>query len=414
MEFEVTDRKSSGAERRIRIRISAASVSEAREKTTASVAKQARLPGFRPGKVPRHVVQKQFADVIKQDVLEKLMREAYIKVLEAEKIEPVTQPHAHDVSFVDGEPLTFELHCEVRPTLELARIEGFRVTRPAVQVTDEHVSAQIEQMREQKGTWAPLADRPKEGDMVTVELAITSGEGVTPEGKEYRLILGGGQVIPAIEELVMELAPEGSVERAVRWPDDFPDEAQRGATKTVRVLLKEAKRKSLPILDDSFARESGDFETLDALRNAVRKDMTTHAERDADAEVRGKLMDEVIAANGFDVPPSWVKQLIAGYAKAYSVPEAEIEKFAGEFQPMAERQVRRDLVIETLAEREKLAASEKDVDDRVAQLAEQRGVKPGELYATLQKANRIKELERALTEERVFGWLIGRNTVEQA
>lgn len=394
--------------------ISATSVSAARDKAATRVARKVRVPGFRPGKAPPNIVRKQYAEAIQQETIDALMREAYLRVIESEKLDPVTQPHAHDVKFADGEPLTFELRCEVRPAVELARVEGFRVTRPAAKVTDEMLTAQIEQLRDQKANWAPVEEKPKEGDLVTVQLAVTSGDAPSPEAKEYRLMLGAGQVIAAIEELVMELAPGAAVERPVKWPDDFPDESQRGQTKTVRVQLTDVKRKLLPDLDDALARELGDFDTLDALRTAVRTDLQAQAEREADAAVRGALLDEILSANAFDVPPSWVKQLTAGYAEAYQVPKTEMGKFAGEFRPAAERQVRRDVVIDAIAKRESFAATEKDVDDKIAEMAAKRGAKPGEVYAALEKAGRLREIERGITEDRVFTWLLARNTVEQS
>ena len=413
MEFEVTERKSSGVERHLRVSVSATSVGAARERAASRVAKQVRVPGFRPGKAPAAVVRKQYAEAIRQEALDALMREAYLRVIESEKLDPVTQPHAHDVKFTDADALTFELHCEVRPTVELSRVEGFKVKRPAALVTDEMVSAQIAQIRDQKATWTPVDEKPIEGDLVTVQLSVTSGDAPSAEAKEYRLQLGAGQVIGAIEELITELAPGGSVERSVKWPDDFPDEAQRGQSKTVRVALTDVKRKALPDLDDSFAREIGDFETVDAMRTAIQADLTAQAGREADAALRGALLDQILSANSFDVPPSWVKQLMGAYAKAYQVPETEVEKFAGEFRPAAERQVRRDVVIDHIAAREKLTATEKDVDDKIAELAEKRGAKPGEVYAALQKANRLREIERSITEDRVFAWLLERSTVEQ-
>ncbi len=191
----------------------------------------------------------------------------------------------------------------------------------------------------------------------------------------------------------------------MKWPDDFPDADQAGKTKTVRVTVREVKRKALPPLDDAFARELGDFDSVDVLTAAVRQDLTTSATRDADAAVRQRLLDEILAANPFPVPPTWVNRLLGAYAETYKIPEAEHETFAKELAPTAERQVRRDVVIETLAEREKLAATEKDVDDKVSELAGKRGVDPGQLYASLQKAGRLKELERGITEDRVFAWL---------
>ena len=174
------------------------------------------------------------------------------------------------------------------------------------------------------------------------------------------------------------------------------------------------KRKSLPDRDDAFAREVGDFESLEALNTAVRADLQSHAEREADAAVRQQIIDQIVQANTFDVPPSWVNQLVDGYMKAYQVPDEERERFTAEFRPVAERQVRRDLIIESLSEQEKLGASEAEVDDRVADVAKKRNAEPGQVYASLQKAGRIKEIERAITEEKVFKWLLERNTVEQA
>jgi trigger factor len=249
--------------------------------------------------------------------------------------------------------------------------------------------------------------------MVTVQLATADDSGEIGEGSEYRIILGSGQAIPGIEEVIMETAPGTTTERAVRWPDDFPDEAQRGKTKPVRVTVTDVKRKSLPAADDAFARAVGDFDSFDALTKTVREDLVAHAERDADAEVRQKLIDEIIGANPFEIPTSWVNQLVQAYLETYRIPEEEQERFQNEFRPLAERQVRRDLVIDTVAQREGLAATEADIDDRVAEVAQKRGTDPGQVYASLQKAGRIKELERSITEEKVFGWLMGQNEIEK-
>jgi trigger factor len=248
--------------------------------------------------------------------------------------------------------------------------------------------------------------------MATVLLSTADESGELPEGKEYRIVLGSGQAIPGIEELIMRLSPGETVEETVRWPDDFPDEAERGKSKSVRVTLQDVKRKALPELDDTFSREVGDFESLEALTSSVRVDLESHAEREADAGVRQQIIDQIVQANAFDVPPSWVTQLVDGYMKAYQIPEEERERFTAEFRPVAERQVRRDLIIDTLAEKENLKASEADVDERVADVAKKRNADPGQVYASLQKAGRLQEIERAITEEKVFKWLLERNTVE--
>src|SRR5947199_3429406 len=234
MDIQITTKKSEGVERLLEVQVPVEAVREAEEKTARRYASSVRLPGFRPGKAPPQLIKKRFKDAIRQQVIESLVQEAFQEVIDREHLKVASQPHVHDLKFNDGEPLTFELHVEVRPNVELARTQGFRVNRPAAQITDEQVQEQI-------------------GD-----------------GKEYPLLLGEGQAIAGIEELIMELTPGQTVERAVKWPDDFPDEAQRGKSKNVRLPLQDVKRKELPALDDAVARELSDFQPRDALQGTVR------------------------------------------------------------------------------------------------------------------------------------------------
>jgi trigger factor len=412
MDIQITTKKSEGVERLLQVSVPLATVNAEEEKTARRYATSVRLPGFRPGKAPAAMVRKRFKDAIRQQVLETLVQEAFKEVMEREKLDVAAQPHVHDVKFDEGQPLTFELHLEVRPTIELKRTEGFKVTRTSQVVTDETVTEQIEKLRDDKASWAPIEEQPHEGDMVKVLLATPDGaDEAMPEGRPYNLVLGGGQAIPGVEELVMELKPGETKERTVKWPDDFPDETQRGISKNVRVTLEEVKRKSAPALDDAFAREVGDFDSLDALRAAVRTDLEEHAKRDADAQVRQSLLDSVAEANPFDVPPSWVSRMIDAYMQAYQIPAEQRDTFAAEFAAVAEKQVRRDMLIDAIAAEQKLTATEKDVDDRVGKVAEQRKTDPGQVYASLQKAGRLPEIERSITEENVFEWLTARNEV---
>jgi len=411
MNIEITPKKAEGLERLIEVRVPIETVRDAENKAAVRYASSVRLPGFRPGKAPPAVVKKRFKDAIRQEVIESLVQEAYQEVVDREKFKVASQPHVHDLKFEEGQPMSFELHLEVRPEVQLARTQGFRVSRNQNAVTDDHVREQVEQIREQRATWTPLSGKPAPGDMVTVQLATADESGQIPEPKEYRIVLGGGQAIAGIEELIMSLEPGQTVEQAVRWPDDFPDEAQRGKSKPVRVTLQDVKRKALPSLDDAFAGEVGDFESLDALLATVRKDLEEHSGRDADAGVRQQLLDQIASANAFDVPPSWVNQLVDAYAQAYQIPDEEKDKFRTEFRAVAERQVRRDLIIDTVAEREGLKATEADIDDRVAEVAQKRGADPGQVYASLQKAGRIKEIEQSITEDKVFKWLLDRNEI---
>jgi trigger factor len=412
MEIQIKTKKSEGLERLLEVSVPVETVRDAEDKAARKYATQARLPGFRPGKAPAAIVRKKFGEAIRQAALETLVQDAFKEVMEREKLQPASQPHVHDLHFHEGKPLTFELHVEVRPEVKLDRTSGFRVKRAEQQVGDAQLQEQLDALRDQRAAWTPVEDKPLPGDQVTVNLATAEDGGAMSEGKEYRLVIGEGQAIPAIEELILEAKPGQTIERPVKWPEDFPDEAQRGKTKPVRVELLDVKRKSLPALDDAFAREVGDFDSLDALKAAVKADLESHAQRDSESQLRQQLLDEVISANPFDVPEGWVSELSEAYLKQFQVPEEERPRFAQEFRPVAERQVRRDLVIETIAEREGLTATEADIDDRVAEVATKRGSNPSEVYASLQKAGRLREIERSITEEKVFSWLKERNTVE--
>jgi trigger factor len=411
MNIEITPKKTDGLERLIEVRVPIETVRDAEDRAAKRYATGARLPGFRPGKAPAAMIKKRFKDAIRQQVIESLVQEAFQEVIDREKLKVASQPHVHDLKFEEGQPLSFELHVEIRPDVALARTQGFRVTRTRADITDEAVREQVEQIREQKATWNPVDGRPSPGDMVRVELSTADENGAFPEAREYPLVLGAGQAIAGVEELIMELSAGETREKPVRWPDEFPDEAQRGKTKPVRVHLLEVKRKTVPPLDDAFARGVGDFDSLAVLQSTVRKDLEEHANRDADAAVRQQLVDQLSAANPFDVPPSWVAQLIDGYAQAYQVPDADRDKFRGEFRPVAERQVRRDLIIDAIAETEGLKATEADIDARVADVAAKRGADPGQVYASLQKAGRLREIEQSITEDKVFAWLLERNEV---
>ncbi|MBL0172828.1 MAG: trigger factor [Gemmatimonadaceae bacterium] len=411
MNITITPTEQTGISRRLQISVPTETVASYEDQAAKKYASQVSLPGFRVGKAPPSMVRKKFAEAIRQEAIELVINEAFKEAVERESLKLASQPHVHSLKSEPGQPLEFELHCELRPELSLTKIDGLGISRRLSAVTDELIEEQIEKLREQKGDWTPVEDKPAPGDMVTVMLSTADADGTMPEGREYRLVLGGGQAIAGIEELIMEAGPGQTIERPVRWPDDFPDESQRGTTKNARVVVTDVKRKSLPALDDAFAREVGDFDTLEALRAAVRVDMTEHARREADADVRGQLIEKIVDANAFEVPNSWVNQLIEGYMQMYGVPDAEKQRFAVEFRPMAEKQVRRDLVIDTLAERESLAASAADVDTRIEEMAKARNADPGQVYAQLQKAGRLQEIERELTEDRVFAWLLERNPV---
>jgi trigger factor len=388
-------------------------VREAEAKALKYYAKRAKLPGFRPGKAPDTVVRKRFGDAIRQTVLEEVIRESWETAKTSESLKPITDPAIRNLKFEEGRPIEFELHVEVRPELKLERIGGFRLERRVAPVSDSAVEEQLARIQEHKAAWIPVeGTKPSPGQMVRVEVAPVEN-GVPGAAQPHDLVLGQNQAIPELEEQIMRLLPGESAEADVRFPDDHPDESRRGQTRRVRISLHEVKRQELPPLDDALAREAGDFESLDALRAAVRQDLEREAGREADAEVRQKLLAEIVDANRVEAPHSLVHRLLHGYAEMYQVPEEQLAGFEQQFHSIAENQVKRDLVLDAIVETHGLRATEAELDERVNAIASARGTPAGQVYASLQKANRLQELERSVTEGKVFDFLLQQSTIEE-
>jgi len=411
--IEITPANHDAARRTYAVSVSAAKVAAAEAATTARYAKQLKVPGFRKGKVPPAVVRRRFGDAIRQSVIEELLRESWAAAQEQDGLKPVADPQVRNVKFEDGSPLTFELLVDVKPEIKLERLGGFRLTRKVAAVTDEMVEAQLNSLREQRAPWAPAPDRAKPGDLV--EATITNlDDPAAPSPEPVRFVLGQGRALPELESRLMELDPGQSWEGQVRFPDDHPDETKRGRGRRVRVVLGEVKRQALPDLTDEFAREVGEFDSLDALKKTVRADLEAEARREADARVRSDLVDQIAAANNVAVPPSLLDRALVAYAAAYGIPEDQRPRFLAEFRPVAEAGVRRDLIVEAVAEQARLAATPDALDARVAELARRRGETPAAVRVALDKAGRLREIERSITEENVFAHLLGQSTVEDA
>jgi trigger factor len=388
-------------------------VREAEARALKYYAKRARVPGFRQGKAPDTVVRKRFGDAIRQTVLEEVIREGWETAKTNESLKPITDPAIRNLKFEEGSPIEFELHVEVRPELKLDRIGGFRLERRVAPVAEAAVAEQLARIQEQKATWIPLDGvKPAPGNMVRVEVAPVEN-GMASPAQPHDLVLGDNQAIPELEERIMSLLPGETTETEVKFPDDHPEEARRGQTRRVRIALHEVKRQELPPLDDALAREVGEFENLDALRAAIQQDLEREAAREADAGLRQQLLGQIVEANRVEAPHSLVHRLLHRYAEMYKVPEDQLPGFEEQFHAVAENQVRRDLVLDAIAEAQNLRATESELDERINSMAAARGASAAQVYASLQKANRLQELERVLTEEKVFDFLLKQSTIEE-
>lgn len=413
-EFQITRTKDEPGATTIAVEAPVERVKEAERKATAYYSKRVRLPGFRKGKVPGNVIRRRFGDAIKETIIRELVSDSWKVAVDREKLEPIAEPRVHSLKFEDDQPVTFEFLVEVKPALTLERLSGFSVKRTVPPVADAQVQEQLDHLRRENAPLRPIEDeRPRRGDHVQVSMA-TLTEGEAGEPRPYQLEIGSGQALPELEERIMEMAPGQTADVVIKFPEDYADESKRGQTMSVRVTLNGVKRLDLPAADDDFAREVGDFDTIDQLRAAIREDLEKAAEREADAGVRRELLEQITAANQVPAPRPMVERVIRMYGRAYGVPDDQLGKFATEFGPIAEAQVKRDLVLQHVAENEQLRATEDEVDERIERIAKARDQEPGKVYAALQQDDRIKELESSITEEKVFDFLLKQSTVTES
>jgi trigger factor len=402
-----------GWRRTVSVTVPAAEVQKERTRLARSFASRARLPGFRPGKVPTSVIEKHYGATLDQQMVDQVVNDAYRGALESHDLKPISDGELEDLQYEKEEDLTFRISFDVEPVVELERLGGFSVNRPAVQVGDDEVNRVLERLRDQNGHFEPVEEgRPEAGDMVALTVTRLEDHEVQGEPQDYDLVLGEGDAIPDVESAIytLEVGEEGEFD--VTFPDDFPNEERRGETEHLRIRLRERKVKRLPDLDDDFARSVGDFDSLDVLRERIRGDLEREAENEAEGAVRGQLLTAILEANPFPVPVSMVERYMDSVlGDTAEAPPERLEEIKGQLRPEAERAVKRFLVVDRVAEMHDLAATEDEVDERVQEIAERNRSNPAEVYARLQKSGRLEQLEREVTEAKVFDLLKEQSTV---
>ena len=394
-----------------------ASIVQAEEQTAAKqLASRARLKGFRKGRVPTKVIENRFGGTLRQEALDKLIGSAYKQALASKELRPISEGELEDLQYEPEEDLIFTIAFDIEPVIELGRLSGFVVERPAVEIGGDQIDEVLGRIQEQNGVWQPLEEgSPAEKDLVSVKITRLQEEvESSDEGREYDLIIGSGDAIPDIEASILTLQVGETGDFDISFPDDFPDESRRGNSESVRIALTARRQMDLPPLDDDLAKQVGEFQSLDELKTKVREDMEKEASQQADSTARSRLIDLIVEANPFDVPTSMVRRYSDGIMGDISeISEEQLAEFRDQIRPEAERAVKRILVIEQIAEAQSLQATEADIDVRVEEIAEANSTDAAKVYAELQKAGRIETLERELTEKAVFDFLFEQSEITE-
>ena len=379
-------------------------------------ASRMKMRGFRKGMVPTRVVLRQFGREIEEEAIRAAVRKACDAAIAANGLHPVSDVAVKDLRYDAGERLAFDASFDVRPEVSLARLGGFRLERPRVDVREEAVDEILELMRRERAAWRTReSGSPVAGDSVTVALTRLEGADDGDEGsREYEITLGEGQALPDIEDAIGTLVPGAAGDFDVRFPDDAADEERRGQRHRLRIQLLSRRVPEPPPLDDAFARSVGDIEDLDALRTRIEEDLETEARARAEAELRDRLIGLVVEANDFEVPESMVE----GYVSVVigdtdGVEQERIDEMRKELRPAATMAVKRDLLMERIVDEHGLRATAEELGAQVDRLARESNQSPGRLRARLKKSGELGRIERTLTDARVFEFLKSRSEITE-
>jgi len=409
--------ETSACKRSLEITVPVADVEKETERAAADIQKKVRLPGFRPGKAPLSLVKTRFAGDIRQDVLEKLIPKFFGAAVEKDNLRVVGRPEYRDVHFHSGEPLKFKADFEVAPDFELGEYRGVTITYNEPEVTDSDVEARLNQVREQKAEFVNEDPRPlADGDYAMLSLESLSGVAEKISQDELSLKIGGEGTMAAFSENLRGVSPDETREFDVTYPEDYERQNLAGRTVTFRATVKAVRRRELPELNDEFAKDLGDYQTLDELKDAIRKSIMREREHRAQEDAKHQLLDKLVEAHEFPVPEAYVDRQIEMnlenqvrmlVAQGLDPKDLKLDwtkvKEAG--KDRATRDVKASLLLDRIAEREAIAPTQDEVDREVQRIARQSKEAVPITRARLQKDGSIGRIASNIRTEKTLNLL---------
>jgi trigger factor len=406
-----------GCKHSLEITVPVADVVEETGRVVSELQKKVRLPGFRPGKVPVVLVKSKFAGDIRQDVLEKLVPKALRAAAEKENLKWVGTPNIKDVHFHDGEPLTFHAEFEVAPEVELGDYRGLLIHYAEPVVADADIDKRLNEIRERKAEYVNEDPRPlADGDYALLALESVSGVDEKVSQDEIMIKLGDEATMAEFSENLRGAAPDESREFDVTYPEDYDRKPLAGRTVRFRATVKAVRRKELPELNDEFAKDLGDYQTLDELKDVIRKAILGEREQKAQEDAKGELIDRLVDLHDFPVPDAYIdrqveinveNQLRTLAAQGIDPKSIKLDwaKVRESQKDRAARDVKASLLLDKIADREAVVATTEEVDREVQRIAKQQREAVALTRAKLQKEGVIGRIAGNIRTEKTLNFL---------
>ncbi len=388
------------------------------QRVLRSFRKQARIPGFRPGKAPESVIRTRFAEEVRREVLEALVPKFFWKEAQAQDFRVVGTPNIQDVKFEEREPLEFRAEFEIVPDFELKEYRRLKVHYKEPEITDEEISAELERLRERQATFRNEDPRPlDDGDIAVVSLKSDEVEGAPQvDQSETTLTIGSEETLADFTKALKGKSPGDKVDFDVTYPEDFGNEKLAGKTIPFHAEVKGLRKKELSELDDDFAADVGDFRSLNELKDRIKEELYEHQRRHAVEHAHEHIIDELIKLHDFPLPERMVQDQIRTRvertarslaSQGINLEELQLDwkKIGEEQRPRAERDVKAGLLLERIAEAEAFEADEEEIDAQIERYAQQKKMSMSRARQELAESGALDNVRSNLVNQKTLNYL---------
>lgn len=392
------------------------------------IGKNAKIKGFRAGKAPRHLVQRSYKGAVIQDLFQEIINETYYKALTEQKILPVSSPQISPKELEEGKDFEYTAVVEVKPELKSVKYTGLKVQKEKLIITDEDVTKQIDNLRNQHATVSKVEDPDvvvEKGHLIKMDFEGFNKDGSPLEngkGQDQMIEVGAYQLIKSLEDglVGLKLNEEKTVEAV--FPDDYMKKELQGAKIDFKVKVKEISKKDLPELNDEFAKNLKEYESLEDLKDKTKKNIESHKQSMIDYKLRQEIANAIIEENDFEVPDSIVKEqknrLVseANMRLAY-IGKENLEKYIedndSEFNKQANSNVKLFFIFEEIAKSENIEISDEDIDNELKKMAENSPQSYDEIKAYYKKHSNIEDLKYRIKEDKIYDLIISKSKVTE-
>jgi trigger factor len=395
------------------------------EKAYSQVARTAKVSGFRPGKAPRKVLSHLYGARIAADVAQKLVDETFPQAVTDQKMQPVTSPAVETQGVEENKPFSYKARVEVLPEISAVNYEGLGAKRPKVEITDEAIDKELDGVRRAHSTLEPPKEaRPAaSGDTVTMDFTVSVDDEVIEDAgaTDLPMELGGGTLLPQIEEAVLGKSAGETASAEVPMPAQHPHPKLRGKTAKFAITVKDIKERVLPAADDEFAKDVGEFETLGALKDDIKKKLEAQAKEASDNQLAEQLVLELVKANPVPVPPSLVErqmrlteQEILNRARSQGQRVTGLaEELRGKLVEDSEIKVRAGLLMAEIAKKEGIQIGNEELENGMKELAEQTGQPLAKVKAQYKDQKKREMLIGMILENKVLDIIEAKAKIEE-